>query len=89
MFDNENYPKILGGMMDTMYWSDLAELTHETQVEKFGFCTCEEKEEFPYEDCPRTMFNCTRCGEDIDLDQHCESYDTVCNYCCGCGCGHI
>lgn len=72
-----------------MYWSDLALLTHETQVEKFGFCTCEEQEEFPYEDCPR-MFVCTRCEEELDQSfEHCEFYDTVCNYCCGCGCGHI
>jgi hypothetical protein len=39
---------------EVMYWSDLADLTHETQVEKFGFCTCEENEgnENPYTDCP-------------------------------------
>ena len=35
------------------FWSDLAELTHITQVEEFGFCTCEEQEFFPYDDCPR------------------------------------
>jgi hypothetical protein len=35
------------------YWSELADLTHATQVENFGFCTCEEQESFPYEDCPR------------------------------------
>ena len=37
------------------YWSDLAELTHETQVEEFGFCLCEDNEgnENPYADCPR------------------------------------
>jgi hypothetical protein len=35
------------------YWSDLAELTHETSVENFGWCSCEEQEYFPYEDCPR------------------------------------
>jgi hypothetical protein len=37
----------------TMYWSEIAELTHETQVNLFGFCTCEEQEHFPYEDCPQ------------------------------------
>lgn len=33
---------------------DLLELTHETQVELFGFCSCEDNEgnENPYEDCP-------------------------------------
>lgn len=35
------------------YWSDLANLTHTTQVETFGFCTCEEQEYFPYDDCPK------------------------------------
>lgn len=35
-------------------YSDLAELTHETQVELFGFCSCEDNEgnENPYSDCP-------------------------------------
>lgn len=40
-------------MEESISWLELAQLTHETQVEKFGFCTCEEQEEFPYEDCPR------------------------------------
>lgn len=37
------------------YWSDIAQLTHETQVEEFGFCTCEDNErnENPYSDCPK------------------------------------
>lgn len=39
-------------MEKVYYWSDLAELTHKTQVEEFGFCTCEEQEYFPYSDCP-------------------------------------
>ena len=34
-------------------WSELAELTHTTQVENFNWCGCEEQEYFPYEDCPR------------------------------------
>ena len=34
-------------------YSELAELTHETQVENFNWCGCEEQEYFPYEDCPR------------------------------------
>lgn len=37
------------------YWSDLANLTHATQVAEFGFCTCEEQEQFPYDDCPREI----------------------------------
>ena len=40
-------------MEDVLYWSDIADLTHATQVELFNFCTCEEQEYFPYEDCPR------------------------------------
>ncbi len=36
-------------------WSELAELTHETQVEQYGFCICEDTEphEHPYDDCPK------------------------------------
>ncbi len=34
--------------------SDLLELTHETQVALFNFCSCEDNEgnENPYADCP-------------------------------------
>lgn len=35
------------------YWSDLAELTHATQVKKFGWCSCEDQGTFVYTDCPR------------------------------------
>ena len=38
---------------DEMSYSDLADLTHETQVGIFDFCWCEEQEQFPYADCPR------------------------------------
>lgn len=40
---------------EVMYWSDLAELTHVTQVEKFGWCACEDLDgaEAPYPDCPK------------------------------------
>ena len=39
---------------DSMSWKELSELTHGTQVETFGFCSCEdnEGEPNPYEDCP-------------------------------------
>ena len=40
---------------EPMFWSEVANLTHETQVTRFGFCTCEEQEYFPYDDCPRVM----------------------------------
>ena len=38
---------------DSISWGELAELTHATQVERFGFCTCEDNEgnENPYPDC--------------------------------------
>ena len=36
-----------------MSWSELAELTHATQVERFNFCTCEVDEYRPYDDCPK------------------------------------
>lgn len=32
-------------------YHDLAELTHETQVELFGWCGCEDSNP-PYDDCP-------------------------------------
>jgi hypothetical protein len=41
------------------YWSDLAELTHTTQVENFGWCSCEDLElhEYPYPDCIKGASN--------------------------------
>jgi hypothetical protein len=38
---------------DSISWGELAELTHATQVERFGFCMCEDNEgnENPYADC--------------------------------------
>ena len=41
---------------DSISWSELAELTHETQVSKFNWCMCEDNEgqENPYSDCPKT-----------------------------------
>lgn len=39
---------------ESISWSELAELTHATQVARFGFCTCEDNGdgENPYTDCP-------------------------------------
>lgn len=44
---------------EQLSWNELAELTHETQVDKFGFCMCEDLEphEYPYDDCPKTGEN--------------------------------
>ena len=41
---------------EQLSWSELAELTHETQVAKFNWCMCEDNEgqENPYSDCPKT-----------------------------------
>ena len=45
--------KIKRHLEESMSWGDLALLTHATQVERFGWCACEEQEQFPYDDCPR------------------------------------
>jgi hypothetical protein len=34
-------------------WEEMAKLTHVTQVDIFNWCSCEEQEQFPYDDCPR------------------------------------
>jgi hypothetical protein len=41
-------------MSNQMSWSELAELTHATQVENFNWCGCEDNagNENPYSDCP-------------------------------------
>jgi len=38
----------------SMSWGELADLTHETQVGIYGFCSCEDNEgnDNPYADCP-------------------------------------
>jgi len=38
---------------DSISWGELALLTHATQVEQFGWCSCEEWAQLPYDDCPR------------------------------------
>lgn len=37
---------------DSISWSELAELTHATQVEWFGWCECEDQGTLVYMDCP-------------------------------------
>lgn len=41
---------------DSISWGELAELTHITQVERFGWCLCEDNEgqDNPYADCPES-----------------------------------
>ena len=41
------------GFDESISWSELAELTHAIQVERFNFCTCEVDEYRPYDDCPK------------------------------------
>ena len=38
---------------ESMSWGEIANLTHATQVERFNWCSCEEQEQFPYDDCPK------------------------------------
>jgi hypothetical protein len=42
-------------MNEQLSWSELAQLTHATQVEKFNWCMCEDNDgqENPYPDCPK------------------------------------
>lgn len=38
---------------ESISWGELAQLTHATQVARFGFCTCEDSDgDNPYTDCP-------------------------------------
>jgi hypothetical protein len=40
---------------DSISWGELAELTHATQVERFGWCICEDPEQGQLApDCPRS-----------------------------------
>lgn len=49
------YIEIIDGDV-VMDWEAVANLTHATQVGYFGFCTCEDSEENPYEDCPDDLW---------------------------------
>jgi hypothetical protein len=57
-----------------MYWSELAELTHATQVERFNWCMCEDNEgnENPYSDCPKqeTVAICGDCLYPMNECEH-------------------
>lgn len=53
-------------------WAELANLTHATQVARFNWCSCEEGEESPFYDCPKTALNgeiVTRNDEGRYIDQ--------------------
>jgi hypothetical protein len=44
---------------ESISWGELAELTHNTQVARFNWCSCEDNEgqDNPYSDCPKTGEN--------------------------------
>lgn len=52
------------GTIDDISWEELANLTHATQVERFGWCICEDPEQGQLaEDCP--IFYCGTCKSDL------------------------
>lgn len=59
-------------MIDSISWSELAELTHATQVERFGWCICEDPEQGQLaDDCPRQE-TVTICGDCLYPMNECE-----------------
>jgi hypothetical protein len=51
------------------HWSDLAALTHTTQLAAFNYCPCEdigEREDTPYPDCPSDDGTLRHCGRVAD-----------------------
>ena len=50
----EFWSLVIGELGGSPSYEDMAELTHETQVALFGFCSCEDNEgkDNPYADCP-------------------------------------
>lgn len=52
-------------MQESISWGELAELTHKTQVEKFGWCMCEDNEgnENPYADCKKQLVRTCYCDQ--------------------------
>ena len=79
----------------SMSWGELANLTHETQVAHFGFCSCEDNEgrENPYSDCPKEaqmnkqklleqpMAICRGCGWEIG--RFLQYIEPICDDCQG------
>ncbi len=69
-------------MNDNMSWSEVALLTHKTQVERFGWCSCEDNEgnENPYSDCTEDdQWVCTITDE--VMDEFGNIIDEDCDYC--------
>jgi len=67
-FFTEEAGQVYCSLHRSLSYGELADLTHKTQVERYNFCSCEEQEYFPYEDCPRPPFS---------------SYEMVCPDCDG------
>jgi hypothetical protein len=82
-------------MSRDLSWSELAELTHVTQVEHFNFCLCEdnfEGNENPYADCPkeeRVMSKCPTCHrwQGYQCPVNCGEFNSV-GVCENCGLKH-
>ena len=52
---------------ESISWGELAELNHAGQLDRFGFCLCEDPEDpgdLPYPDCPRYAGN----GERVSVN---------------------
>ena len=78
---------------DSISWGELAELTHATQVERFGFCGCEDNEgkEKPYNDCPKATYhglirvNCLACDYETQEVRRMEILNDMDGVCPECG----
>ena len=55
-YDDVEIDVIVDASQKSYSWSEMAELTHATQVKIFGWCGCEDNDgnENPYADCPQT-----------------------------------
>jgi hypothetical protein len=71
---------------ESISWGELAELTHATQVERFGWCICEDPEQGQLAgDCPRAeKVNCNKCGDKLIIEgPGCDKCDNdLCGACC-------
>ena len=73
---------------DAISYGELAELTHESQVAQFGFCTCEDlgNNPAPYDDCPNQSVKCASedCDNWLNDDTDMMWSDDTGAYCLGC-----
>ena len=68
---------------DSISWGELAELTHATQVERFGWCICEDPEQGQLApDCPRAVEETHKeCIECFRMFEKPEDDADVCQFC--------